>query len=353
MPPPSTVASSCRTYRSGSMSGRLRTPRTRCAWSDCFVCTFTRPAPFGRTGSGEPVSCGSMSPRSAFESLLQAVAELAADAEDHAVRPVPLVGVVEERLARGAADGLLAADDVPAERLVAVEERLVDAADEVARRVEVHVHLLDDHALLALDLVRVEAGVAQHVDEHVERRVARLGRATDVVAGVLLAGEGVELAADRVDLAGDVTRGRAPLGPLEEHVLGEVRDPVRLGCFVARAGRQHHDARHGLRVRHRRGQDPQAVLQLEALEDPHARPWYRGRYGRRPDEEGHRRAARMAVAGADRTGASPRGASRSSAAGRPSTPRRPRATATTRWSSCSTHPRPTCSCSSATRGRRR
>ena len=102
----------------------------------------------------------------------QTLADLSADADDHAARAVPVVEIVGERLALSAADRLLAADDVPAERLVAVEERLVDAADEVARRVEVHVHLLDDHALLALDLLRVEAGVAEHVDEHVERRVA-------------------------------------------------------------------------------------------------------------------------------------------------------------------------------------
>ena len=200
---------------------------------------------------------------------MQPVAELPADADDHPLRPVPAARVVEERLARRAADGLLAADDVPAERLVAVEERLVDAADEVARRVEVHVHLLDDHALLALDLLGVEARVAEHVDEHVERRVAGLGGAADVVARVLLAREGVELAADRVDLAGDVARSRPPLGSLEEHVLGEVRDPVRLCRLVARAGGEHDEARDRLGVRHRRGQDAQAVRQREALEDPH------------------------------------------------------------------------------------
>ena len=63
------------------------------------------------------------------------------------------------------------------ERLVAVEKVLVDAADEVARRVEVHVHLLDDDALLAVDLLGVELRVAKHVDEHVERDVAVLAAA--------------------------------------------------------------------------------------------------------------------------------------------------------------------------------
>jgi hypothetical protein len=85
------------------------------------------------------------------------VADLAGDADDHPRRRVPAVEVLHERLARRLADGLLAADDVPAERLVAVEQALVDAAYVVARCVEVHVHLLDDHALLALDLLGVEA----------------------------------------------------------------------------------------------------------------------------------------------------------------------------------------------------
>src|SRR6185436_128839 len=98
--------------------------------------------------------------------LLDSVAaDVTAEADDHALRLVPAVRVAEEGVSVRGADGLLAPDDVPAERLVAVEELLVDAADEVARRVVVHVHLLDDHALLALDLVLGELRVAEHVDE--------------------------------------------------------------------------------------------------------------------------------------------------------------------------------------------
>ena len=220
------------------------------------MCTSTRPFEVGCQAAGEPRLRRRQVAEQLLEPVVQPVAEPAADADDHPVGPVPGARVVVERLLRRAADRLLAADDVPAERLVAVEERLVDAADEVARRVEVHVHLLDDHALLALDLLGVELGVAEHVDEHVERGVACLGGAADVVAGVLLAGEGVELAADRVDLAGDVARRRPPLRALEEHVLGEVRDPVRLRGLVARAGREHDEAGDRLRVRHRRGQHP-------------------------------------------------------------------------------------------------
>src|SRR5256885_7104674 len=42
----------------------------------------------------------------------------------------------------------------------------------------------------------------------------------------------VELAADRVDLPGDLARRRPPLRSLEEHVLREVRNAVRLGGLV-------------------------------------------------------------------------------------------------------------------------
>ena len=184
-------------------------------------------------------------------------------------RRVPAVEVREERLARRALDRLLAAEDVPAERVVAVHEVVEHAGDVVARRVEVHVHLLDDHALLAVDLLGVEARVAQHVDEHVERDVAALARAAHVVARDLLAGERVELAADRVDLRRDVARRRAPLRPLEEHVLGEVRDAVRLARLVARAGGEHDEARDRLSLLHRRGQDAQAVGQDVSFEGAH------------------------------------------------------------------------------------
>ena len=158
------------------------------------------------------------------------VADVAADPGDHPGRPVPVIEVPEKGVAGSRAHGLLRADDVPAERLVAVEKLVVDRVDVVARRVDVHVHLLDDHALLALDLLGVEPRVAKHVDEDVEGDVAMLGGALHVVPGVLLARERVELAADRVDLAGDLPGGRPALGALEEHVLGEVGDTVRLAA---------------------------------------------------------------------------------------------------------------------------
>ena len=201
--------------------------------------------------------------------LEQVVAGAAGEAQHHSGGLVPAAQVVGERRACRVPHGLLATDDVPAERLVAEQEALVHAVDEVAGRVEVHVHLLDDHALLPLDLVRGEAGIAEHVDEDVERDVAVLGRALDVVRRVLLAGEGVELAADRVDLTGDLAGAGPPFGALEEHVLREVSDPVRLGRLVAGAGGEHDHHRHRLPVRQVGGEDAEPVVERVPAEDGH------------------------------------------------------------------------------------
>ena len=161
-----------------------------------------------------------------LEAIREPVAEPACDPDHHALRPVPGVEVGRERLPRGVLDRLPGAEDVPAERLVGVEKPVVDVADVPLRCIEVDVHLLEDHALLLLDLGGIEAGVEDHVREDVERDVTRLGRAAHVVAGELLARERVELAADRVDLGRDRARGGPALRSLEEHVLGEVRDAL-------------------------------------------------------------------------------------------------------------------------------
>ncbi len=183
----------------------------------------------GQRGRGRRAGLGGLEvAEQALDLGLQVAVDLPGDSNHHPLGLVPLVDVAEERVPGRGSDGLLATDDVPAQRLVAVEKLVVDAADVVARSVEVHVHLLDDHALLAVDLLRVELRVPEHVGEDVERDRPVLARAADVVARVLLAREGVELAADPVDLVADVARGRPVLRALEEHVLREVGDAARL-----------------------------------------------------------------------------------------------------------------------------
>ena len=78
-----------------------------------------------------------------------------------------------------------------------------------------------------------------------------------VIGGGLDAGGGVEVAADRLDLLGDLARG-APRGALERHVLEQMRDAVLVRLLVAAAGADPDAERGGLQMRHAVGDDRQA-----------------------------------------------------------------------------------------------
>ena len=75
----------------------------------------------------------------------------------------------------------------------------------------------------------------QDVGQEVGRERQVLVEHRHVEAGVLLRGERVHLAADRVDRPGDVL-GRPGLGALEDQVLDEVGDPAQVGGLVAAPG---------------------------------------------------------------------------------------------------------------------
>ena len=115
--------------------------------------------PFGgiSTAAGAPRRLRLDAAEQALEAVMEAVSDPSRHSHHHALGPVPRVEVGGERLAGRALDRVLRPEDVPPERLIAVEEPVVHAADVARRRVEVDVHLLEDHALLLLDLGRVEA----------------------------------------------------------------------------------------------------------------------------------------------------------------------------------------------------
>ena len=79
-----------------------------------------------------------------------------------------------------------------------------------------------------------------------------------VVGGHLLAGIGVDVAADVLDLLGDRLRA-ARRRALEGHVLEEMGDAVLLGALVPAAGGQEHPDRRRVQPRHRLDGDPEAV----------------------------------------------------------------------------------------------
>src|SRR3546814_2449618 len=87
--------------------------------------------------------------------------------------------------------------------------------------------LLQDHRALALQLLLKKGRALQDVGNDVEGERRVLGQHLGIEGGVLAAGVGVDLPADRLDLLGDGLRA-APLGALEHHVLEQMRDAVQL-----------------------------------------------------------------------------------------------------------------------------
>ena len=100
----------------------------------------------------------------------------------------------------------------------------------------------------------------------------------DVVAGVFLGGERVELAADRIDRLRNHLR-RPRRRALEQHVLDEMRDAAFGIGLVARSARQPDADRHRPHVRHRLGDEPQADGNVSATTIGH--PWRSHRIARK------------------------------------------------------------------------
>ena len=98
------------------------------------------------------------------------------------------------------------------------------------------------------------------VGEDVERQRQVLVEDLDVVAGVFLGGESVELAADRIDGLGDVL-GAAAGGALEQHVLHEVGDAALLGRLVPRSPGQPDADADRADLCHPLGEDAEPVIE--------------------------------------------------------------------------------------------
>jgi hypothetical protein len=87
------------------------------------------------------------------------------------------------------------------------------------------------------DIAGIEDRMKNEIAEDIHGERKMLVEHFDVEADAFLRGEGVHIAADRIDLAGDGFGG-AGFRALEHHVLDEVGDAIPFGIFVARAGLQ-------------------------------------------------------------------------------------------------------------------
>ena len=91
------------------------------------------------------------------------------------------------------------AEDRAAERGVAEHRRGELVVHDVAGVVVVHGDLLEDHAALGLDVLGADQRIGHDVADDVDGQRQVGVEHPRVVAGVLLGGEGVHLAADGVD----------------------------------------------------------------------------------------------------------------------------------------------------------
>ena len=87
--------------------------------------------------------------------------------------------------------------------MIAPEAFREDLVDQIVGRVLDHLDLFEDHLLLALDVVLGEQRIADQIGEDVDGERQVLVEHLEVIAGVFLRREGVDLPADRIDLLRD------------------------------------------------------------------------------------------------------------------------------------------------------
>ena len=149
------------------------------------------------------------------------VLDVAGGDHDHALGAVLAFDEVVELLRGEGLHRFRRAEDRAADRLVAEGGLGETVEDDVVGRVVRGADLLQDHMLLALELVRVEFGFRQDVGKDVDGQRHVVAEHAGVVGGRLDAGGGVDLAADILDFRGDL-EGGAPLRALERHVLEQM-----------------------------------------------------------------------------------------------------------------------------------
>ena len=153
------------------------------------------------------------------------------------------------------------AQDRAAQRLPGKGLRLKVIENDVVGRVFGLADFLDDDAFFARQFFVVEDGVLENVGQNIDGQRDVVFEHARVVGGLLAAGIGVDEAADAFDLFGDGA-GRAAAGALEGHVLEHVGDAVGGFGFIARAGIDPNADGGGFQMRHRVGDDSQAVGQF-------------------------------------------------------------------------------------------
>ena len=202
-----------------SRSISARPPRDRC-----------RP-PAARGPTGSQFADPGAARRPAAPSGDVRVLDAAGHRDDHGRRAVSAPVVPGDLGAGQALDRLQIADDRPGDRQ-AVEHAAANASTRASSGLSSRMANSSRITWRSTSTSAArDGGVEHHVADQVDRQLSGVGQHVDEVAGVLVRGERVEVAADTVDGHSDVTRAAGP-GALEQQVLEEMRSPGELRLFV-------------------------------------------------------------------------------------------------------------------------
>ena len=156
--------------------------------------------------------------------------------------------------------GLRPPENGPSQRVVLPEALREQLVDQIVGCVLDHLDLFEDHLLLALDVLGTERRVHHDIRQDVDGQRQVLVENLDVIAGVFLRGEGIELPANGIDRLRDVLR-RPRRGTFEQHVLDEMGNAAALGALVARSARQPHPDADRADLGHPLGEKTEAVIE--------------------------------------------------------------------------------------------
>ncbi len=217
-----------------------------------------------REGGRRHVGLGLGERREAREALVQLLlggqmVEVAHE-ERAPARPRPAaLAEGDDRRAREAPQVLLRAQHRAPQRVLAeggaVDQVLGDRRGLVVGAVD----LLDHHPALAVELLGVDLRAAHEVAQQVDRRCGGLRAHRDVEGDEIVAGVGVQHAAEALRGLVDVGVRRVLLPALEHEVLEEVRHPVLLRALGARPRVERHQRGERARARDRHAVHRQAV----------------------------------------------------------------------------------------------
>ena len=180
--------------------------------------------------------------------------------------------IAGQRAALHLLDDSLIAQGGAAHRLVGIGGVLEMVEDNVIRRVIRLADLLQNHAALALQLLRHKGGIGQDIANDISGERHILLQHLAVIGGVFAGGIGVDLAPDILNLTRNGRRIPAR-SALEGHVFEEMRGAIHRRILMAGAGGDIGAEGDGLHPRHGLGDDGEAAGQGGDLDGIAGQGW--------------------------------------------------------------------------------